>query len=140
LHYYGASLLSPSAGERPGNLVGTFDTRLIPISLDSRHILSSATSGFTGIKVGAPNRSISVIELKKIEEIVESITRVLPTGTNQVTKEIRENVRIALEAGFVRMNLVTREEFDAQMLVLQRTREKLDALEKIVASLEGTVE
>lgn len=81
-----------------------------------------------------------MIELKKIEEIVESITRVLPTGTNQVTKEIRENVRIALEAGFVRMNLVTREEFDAQMLVLQRTREKLDALEKIVASLEGTVE
>jgi BMFP domain-containing protein YqiC len=81
-----------------------------------------------------------VIELKKIEEIVESIAKVLPTGTSHVTKEIKENVRIALEAGFARMNLVTREEFDAQTLVLQRTRQKLDELEKLVASLEAAAE
>ena len=109
-------------------------------SVATQHILRGATSGFSGIKVGAPNRSISVIELKKIDDIVESITKVLPAGSSHVTREIRENVRITLEAGFVRMNLVTREEFDAQTLVLQRTREKLDALEKIVASLEGALE
>lgn len=40
-------------------------------------------------------------------------------------------------AGFLkRMDLVTREEFDAQQAVLLRTREKLDALEKQVAVLE----
>ena len=34
------------------------------------------------------------------------------------------------------MNLVTREEFDVQSAVLQRTREKLERLEKIVEQLD----
>ena len=51
-------------------------------------------------------------------------------------EEVRDNVRIVLESAFARMNLVTREEFDAQALLLRRTREKLDELERLVAELE----
>ncbi|MEO1963331.1 MAG: accessory factor UbiK family protein, partial [Cycloclasticus sp.] len=36
---------------------------------------------------------------------------------------------------FVKLDLVTREEFDTQNAVLARTREKLDSLEKIIAEL-----
>jgi hypothetical protein len=77
-----------------------------------------------------------LIDLKKIEELVDGIAKVLPAGTDQVREEVRENIRLVLESSFARMNLVTREEFDAQSLLLRRTREKLDALEKIVAELE----
>jgi BMFP domain-containing protein YqiC len=42
-----------------------------------------------------------------------------------------------LGAGFERMDLVTREEFDLQAAVLERTREKLEALEARIAALEG---
>jgi BMFP domain-containing protein YqiC len=37
------------------------------------------------------------------------------------------------------MDLVTREEFDAQLRVLQRTREKLESLEQRVNELEQRV-
>jgi BMFP domain-containing protein YqiC len=77
-----------------------------------------------------------LIELRKIEEIVENVAKVLPVGTEKLREEIRENVRVILESSFERMNLVTREEFDAQTALLRRTREKLDELEAIVATLE----
>jgi hypothetical protein len=42
-----------------------------------------------------------------------------------------------LSSAFARMDLVTREEYDVQVQVLARTREKLAALEKRLAELEG---
>lgn len=52
-------------------------------------------------------------------------------------KDIERNVKSLLNSGFSRLDLVTREEFDVQAQVLARTREKLEALEKRVAELEG---
>jgi len=77
-----------------------------------------------------------LIELKKVEDLVENIARVLPRGSGQVRTEVRNNVRLVLESAFARMNLVTREEFDAQTALLHRTREKLDELERIVTEME----
>ena len=37
------------------------------------------------------------------------------------------------------MDLVTREEFDIQQAVLQRSREKLDALETQISGLEDSI-
>ena len=45
-------------------------------------------------------------------------------------------LKAIIESGLRRLNLVTREEFDAQTAVLMRTREKLDALESKLAELE----
>lgn len=42
-----------------------------------------------------------------------------------------------MTATFAKLDLVTREEFEVQTQVLQRTREKLEALEKRVADLES---
>ncbi|AKC69281.1 MULTISPECIES: accessory factor UbiK family protein [Pandoraea] len=52
-------------------------------------------------------------------------------------KDIERNVKSLLGQGFTKLDLVTREEFDVQAQVLARTREKLEALEKRVAELEG---
>ncbi|MBT8120140.1 MAG: accessory factor UbiK family protein, partial [Gammaproteobacteria bacterium] len=46
------------------------------------------------------------------------------------------NIKSLLQSTLTKMNLVTREEFDVQSAVLQRTREKLEQLEKQVEKLK----
>jgi ubiquinone biosynthesis accessory factor UbiK len=50
--------------------------------------------------------------------------------------ELDKNVRAFVTGAFARMDLVTREEFDIQKAVLERTRAKLKDLEQQVAKLE----
>lgn len=52
-------------------------------------------------------------------------------------KDIEKNARALLSSTFARLDLVTREEFDLQVAVLARTREKLSALEARVVALEA---
>ncbi|MFA7267852.1 MAG: accessory factor UbiK family protein [Sterolibacterium sp.] len=52
-------------------------------------------------------------------------------------RDIEKNLRALLSSAFARLDLVTREEFDIQTVVLARTREKLGALEARVAALEA---
>jgi BMFP domain-containing protein YqiC len=55
---------------------------------------------------------------------------------NSPAKDVEKNVRALMGSVFTRMDLVTREEFDVQIELLKRTREKLEALEQRVAELE----
>lgn len=50
--------------------------------------------------------------------------------------DIEKNARALLSGFFAKLDLVSREEFDIQVQVLQRTREKLKALEERVARME----
>jgi len=52
-------------------------------------------------------------------------------------KDLEKNFRGLLSSAFARMELVSREEYDVQVQVLARAREKLAALEARVAELEG---
>jgi BMFP domain-containing protein YqiC len=51
-------------------------------------------------------------------------------------RDVEKNVRALLRSALGRLDLVSREEFDIQVALLARTREKLDALEERLASLE----
>ena len=77
-----------------------------------------------------------MIDLKVIEGMVERIGALLPGDLGALRGEFRANVRAVLEATLARMDVVTREEFDAQAALLRRTREKLDRLERQLAELE----
>lgn len=68
-----------------------------------------------------------------IDEINAKVSEIMQ---NTPVKDIEKNVRVMLGGAFSRLDLVTREEFDIQQEVLQRTREKLTALEAKVAELE----
>lgn len=78
-----------------------------------------------------------MLNLKAVEELAERISSVLPADARVLREEFRGNVRALLEATFARMDLVTREEFDAQTAVLRRTREKLEGLEQRLEELES---
>lgn len=49
----------------------------------------------------------------------------------------KQEIKAAMQSALGKMDLVTRDEFDAQAAVLQRTRERLEQLEKQLADLEG---
>ncbi len=52
-------------------------------------------------------------------------------------KDMEKNVKGLLQSGLLRLDLVTRQEFDTQAQVLLKTREKLERLEVRVAELEA---
>ena len=71
-------------------------------------------------------------------KIIEDISSKLSAAANSSpAKDIEKNMRVLLTQGFAKLDLVTREEFDVQVQVLARTREKLAALEARVAELEA---
>lgn len=55
---------------------------------------------------------------------------------NSPAADIEKNARALLASFFSRLDLVSREEFDVQTRLLQRTREKLQALEARLDQLE----
>ncbi|MBV8261955.1 accessory factor UbiK family protein [Paraburkholderia sp. JHI2823] len=62
--------------------------------------------------------------------------RVSDLFKNSPARDVERNVRAMLSQGFSKLDLVTREEFDAQTQVLVRTRQRLEELERRVAELE----
>ena len=52
-------------------------------------------------------------------------------------RDFERNTRALLSAAFAKLDLVPREEYDVQVQVLARLREKLAALEARVAELEA---
>lgn len=78
-----------------------------------------------------------MLDTKKIEELIQSVSDAMPAGLTGLQADVEKNIRAAMSATFAKLDLVTHEEFDVQTQVLHRTREKLEALEKCVAELEG---
>ena len=73
--------------------------------------------------------------------LYESASEVVREGLRLLRhrEELQQNFKSVLQAGLGKLDLVTREEFDVQRAVLLRTREKLEALEKLVAELEANL-
>ena len=68
-----------------------------------------------------------------IDEINAKVSEIFHNST---VKDIEKNIKVLLSGAFTRLDLVTRNEFEIQQEVLQRTREKLIILEAKVAALE----
>ena len=69
--------------------------------------------------------------------LAELSARLAAIAAANPAKDLEKNFRGMLSSAFARMDLVTREEYDVQVQVLARTREKLAALEKRLAELEA---
>ena len=75
----------------------------------------------------------------KIETILSDISNALPEDVQFLKNDIEKNVRATLNATFSKMELVTREEFDIQSALLQRTRVQLDTLQAEISALEKQI-
>ena len=73
----------------------------------------------------------------RIDEIARRLMDNLPPAFRATQRDLESNFRAVLRAGLGKLDLVTRDEFDTQSRVLERTRARLEALEARVRELEG---
>jgi ubiquinone biosynthesis accessory factor UbiK len=72
------------------------------------------------------------------EKVFDDISaRVAAAMAASPIRDVEKNVRVLLRGALGRLDLVSREEFDIQVALLARTREKLETLEERLASLEA---
>ena len=69
-----------------------------------------------------------------LDQIAATARAAVPPEFGQ---DVEKNVRAVLDNTFQRLRLVTREEFEVQQAVLQRTRELVERLERQVADIES---
>ncbi len=70
-----------------------------------------------------------------IQSLSQRAAKIFPAAKSLQT-EIETNLYDLLSASFSKLNLVSREEFDSQLAVLQRAQETIDKLEKKVIELQ----
>ncbi len=81
-----------------------------------------------------------MIASKLFEGLNEQLSQLLGDGPQRTQQEIRNSISLVVQSAFARLELVTREEFDAQNEVLIRTRTLLEQLELRVAELEAAAD
>ncbi len=71
----------------------------------------------------------------EFETLAKKLFSALPPSLQTFEKEIQQQFKDILCAAFTNMDLLTRDEFDAQTKVLARTREKVEKLQECVDKL-----
>jgi len=78
----------------------------------------------------------AMLNTKIIDDLARQISESIPAGVKGMQEDVQKNIHSLLQGALAKLDLVTREEFDAQSQVLARTREKLEQLEQLVIELE----
>ena len=73
----------------------------------------------------------------RIEEFLQQAKQFLPSDS--LGQDIEKNLRALASSTFSKMDLVSKEEFEAQTAVLMRTREKLEQLEQQLEQLNQQI-
>jgi len=72
-----------------------------------------------------------------LDELARQLAESVPHNLRVLGQDLERNFKTLLQSGIERMELVSREEFDLQRAVLERTRAKLEQMETRLADLEG---
>jgi len=78
-----------------------------------------------------------MINAKKIEDLARQLSDNLPVGVKQFAGEFEERSKHILQQQLLKLDMVSREEFEVQQHVLLKTREKLETLQAQVEALEA---
>lgn len=77
-----------------------------------------------------------------VDSLVEKVSGLLDRAgePSTIKAEINNNLRAVVQSAVSKLDMVSRDEFDAQVAVLHRSREKIDLLEQQLAELSALVE
>ncbi len=81
-----------------------------------------------------------MLDNQTINRLSDKINSLLPPGLQQVKTDFDAKLKTLLQQQLAEFEFVSREEFDIQSRVLQRTRAKLGALEDKLNQLEKSLE
>jgi len=74
-----------------------------------------------------------------LNDLIEKLGDVLPGNLQEIKQDIKKNFNVVLLSAFDKLELVTRKEFDTQVKVLARSRQKIELLETRVTELEKII-
>jgi BMFP domain-containing protein YqiC len=75
-----------------------------------------------------------------VNDIVSKISSAVPEDLKTAKEGLERNARATVEGAFQRLDLVTREEFDVQVLLLSKSQQRVKALEQRIIELEKTIQ
>jgi BMFP domain-containing protein YqiC len=76
------------------------------------------------------------MENPRIDEIVKRLLEELPETARTMRRDVETNFKAVLQSALGKLELTTRAEFDVQTHVLERTRARVEQLERRLAELE----
>jgi BMFP domain-containing protein YqiC len=71
-----------------------------------------------------------------IDDIARRLLGALPESARTMRRDIESNFRAVLQSSLGKLDLTTREEFEVQSKVLERTRARIGQLEQRIVTLE----
>ncbi len=71
-----------------------------------------------------------------VSDIVSKISSAVPEDLKTAKEGLERNARATVEGAFQRLDLVTREEFDVQVLLLSKSQQRVKELEQKIIELE----
>lgn len=74
--------------------------------------------------------------INPLENLVKEVLANLPGTSDSLRQDMQHSLQAGLELGLKKLDLVTRDEFEAQRAVLDRLREQLKVLETKISELE----
>ncbi|MDQ5939600.1 MAG: ubiquinone biosynthesis accessory factor UbiK [Pseudomonadota bacterium] len=77
-----------------------------------------------------------MFDAKTIDDMANRLAGVLPPSLHAIKADLEKTFHAILQSALGKLDLVTREEFEVQKLVLAKTRANLELLEKRVADIE----
>jgi BMFP domain-containing protein YqiC len=75
-----------------------------------------------------------------VNDIVSKISSAVPEDLKTAKEGLERNARATVEGAFQRLDLVTREEFDVQVLLLSKSQQRVKQLEQRIIELEKTIQ
>ncbi len=75
---------------------------------------------------------------ESIDKVAKLLAESLPIGLRSVRNDLEQTFRSVLQNSIEKLDLVTREEFEAQEAVLAQTRDRFEELESRLGNLENS--
>ncbi len=82
---------------------------------------------------------MSFIDSSGLDDLARRLANAVPESLRGVGRDLEANFKAVLQASLSKLDLVSRQEFDVQAAVLQRTRAALESLEARLKELEARI-
>jgi ubiquinone biosynthesis accessory factor UbiK len=80
---------------------------------------------------------MSFINSNGLDDLAKRLADSVPESLRAFGRDLEGNFKAVLQAQLAKLDLVTRQDFDVQAAILERTREKLTTLEARLKDLEA---
>jgi BMFP domain-containing protein YqiC len=92
-----------------------------------------------GQRLGAASRGVemSFINSSGLDDLAKRLADSVPESLRAFGRDLEGNFKAVLQAQLAKLDLVTRQDFDVQAAILERTQAKLTAIEARLKELEA---